>query len=140
MNKFLIAGAAITLIYLLTRKKGLQVDDLKKNSNAPAPNPSDSKKQSVESNVSTGKVNANFAGFPSVQVTVDDIRVLKKPIHIRPQNAIPDRYDRGVGAEVNATGKGHFNLAGLHTENVQKACQCADKKHGEYKMDIPILP
>lgn len=137
MNKLLIAGVAVGVLYLLTRKKPLQVEDLKKTS--PAPSPSDTKKQSVQSPVESAKVSANFAGFPKVAIRTEDIRVVKRPIYIRPQNAIPNVYDRGVGQEVNATG-GHFNVSGACSENVQKACQCADKKHGEYKLDIPTLP
>jgi len=140
MNKLLIAGAAVAVIYLLTRKKGMTVDDIKNASSAPAPKPSDTKKQSVESNIQTGKVSANFAGFAKVQLRPEDIRVVKQPVYIRPTNSIPNVYDKGVGMEVNATGRGYFNVSGECSSNVQKACQCADKKHGEYKLDIPVLP
>lgn len=152
-KNLLFFGLALAGLYLYKRSKNKSITtaDLQKQPSLAAgtmPSPGDSVKSAVEKNTGTGTISANFVSMPRVEVQVKDIRVLKKPIYIRPVNQIPNVYDRGVGLDVNATGaNGHansneqkaFNVSGICSENVQKACQCADKGHGKYKLDIPSL-
>jgi hypothetical protein len=78
---------------------------------------------------------------------------IKRPIYIDPLNAIPNVYDRGVGARVvgmdrvvrepymNADGQQMYaTFGGRCSENIQRACRCVTGKTDKYKLDIPDLP
>lgn len=77
----------------------------------------------------------------------------KQPIYINPTNAIPNVYDRGVGAQVvgmnrlvrdsymNADGTQMYStFRGSCSEDLQRACRCVATKSERYKLDVPQLP
>lgn len=83
---------------------------------------------------STGK-----EGMLGSDGSLDTMINLKKPIYIRPQNSIPNVYDRGIGQFVNGCG-GYMNAQGFH-ENLATACNAKTvRKLGATKIDIPIIP
>ena len=78
---------------------------------------------------------------------------IKRPIYIDPLNAIPNVYDRGVGARVvgmdrlaresymNADGEQMYTtFGGRCSEDIQRACRCVVGKTEKFKLDIPDLP
>jgi len=78
---------------------------------------------------------------------------VKAPIYINPLNAIPNVYDRGVGAEVvgmsqvirepymNADGEQMYaSFGGLCSKDLQRACRCVVDKPEQYRLEIPKLP
>jgi hypothetical protein len=76
---------------------------------------------------STGK-----EGMLGSDGSLDTMINLKKPIYIRPQNSIPNVYDRGIGQFINATG---------FQENLATACNNKTvRKLGSTSIDIPIIP
>ena len=83
---------------------------------------------------STGK-----EGMLGSDGSLDTMINLKKPIYIRPQNSIPNVYDRGIGDFINCSG-GYMNAQGFH-ENLATACNpITVKKSGATSIDIPIIP
>jgi len=83
---------------------------------------------------STGK-----EGMLGSDGSLDTMINLKKPIYIRPQNSIPDVYDRGIGQFINCSG-GYKNATGFH-ENLATACNAKTVKNlGATKIDIPVIP
>jgi hypothetical protein len=69
---------------------------------------------------------------------------VKDPIRVKPQNLIPDIYDRGIGDDVNFQGSSgdegfYHNLSGKDTINISSACKCSPNTK-IYKTDIPKLP
>lgn len=78
---------------------------------------------------------------------------VKRPIYIDPLNAIPNVYDRGVGARVvgmdrlageqymNADGAEMYaSFGGSCSEDLQRACRCVVDKTERFKLEIPDLP
>lgn len=83
---------------------------------------------------STGK-----EGMLGSDGSLDTMINLKKPIYIRPQNSIPNVYDRGIGQFVNYSG-GYMNASGFH-ENLATACNAKTvRKSNATSIDIPIVP
>ena len=83
---------------------------------------------------STGK-----EGMLGSDGSLDTMINLKKPIYIRPQNSIPNVYDRGIGDFINNS-SGYMNASGFH-ENLATACNARTvKKLGATKIDIPVIP
>lgn len=73
-----------------------------------------------------------------VLLQVEDIKVpVKDPIYVSPVNLAPNIYDRGVGQPLMATSEAFYNMSGVCTEDIQKACNCQKDKSTEYKLDIP---
>ena len=71
--------------------------------------------------------------------SLDRMINLKKPIYIRPQNSIPNVYDRGIGDFINASGC-NMNATGF-VDDLSTACNPNTvKKLGAKKIDIPIIP
>jgi hypothetical protein len=83
---------------------------------------------------STGK-----EGMLGSDGSLDTMINLKKSIYIRPENSIPDVYDRGIGQFINGSG-GYMNASGFH-ENLATACNSRNIKNlGATKIDIPVIP
>ena len=69
---------------------------------------------------------------------VDEIKVpVKEPIYVSPVNLVPNIYDRGVGQPLMASGEAYYNMSGVCTEDIQKACKCQENKSKDYKLEIP---
>lgn len=83
---------------------------------------------------STGK-----EGMLGSDGTLDTMINLKKPIYIRPQNSIPDVYDRGIGQYVNCGG--YMNAIGFQ-DDLQYSCNpsVVKDKQTSAKTDLPKLP
>lgn len=76
---------------------------------------------------------------------VEEIKVpIKEPIRIAAANVIPNVYDRGINEPldfVSANGQGFYNMSGVCTENIQKACGCVTKENKDkYYFEVPQLP
>lgn len=76
-------------------------------------------------------------------ITTADIKVSPKtPLYVAPTNLIPDQYDRGIGLPVVAAngGQSYYNVSGICSEDMQKACKCGESQSKSAKLDIPSLP
>jgi len=124
-KKVLLYAGAVIVGYHLWKYYSKPKSVLVKGSDADTP-------EKVE--YSTGK-----EGMLGSDGSLDTMINLKKPIYIRPQNSIPDVYDRGIGQFINCSG-GYMNASGFH-ENLATACNARTvKKLGATKIDIPIIP
>lgn len=83
---------------------------------------------------STGK-----EGMLGSDGTLDTMINLKKPIYIRPQNSIPNVYDRGIGQYVNCGG--YMNATGFQ-DDLQHSCNANVVKNKQTSAitEIPKLP
>lgn len=114
-NKILWFGAGVVGTILLLRyynkKKDVKVADLK-NENPP-----------IIVGVPTPAPTPAPSGLTGNPITVDLLgNGIKPPIFVRPQNLIPNIYDRGVGLPM------YMNATGGAPVNIQQACRCAAKK------------
>ena len=124
-KKVLLYAGAVIVGYHLWKYYSKPKSVLVKGSDADTP-------EKVE--YSTGK-----EGMLGSDGSLDTMINLKKPIYIRPQNSIPNVYDRGIGQFVNYSG-GYMNASGFH-ENLATACNAKTvRKSGATNIDIPIVP
>lgn len=124
-KKILLYAGAVVVGYHLWKYYSKPKSVLVKGSDADTP-------EKVE--YSTGK-----EGMLGSDGTLDTMINLKKPIYLRPQNSIPNVYDRGIGQYVNCSG-GYMNAMGFH-ENLATACNAQTvKKMGNTSIDLPVIP
>ena len=124
-KKVLLYAGAVIVGYHLWKYYSKPKSVLVKGSDADTP-------EKVE--YSTGK-----EGMLGSDGSLDTMINLKKPIYIRPQNSIPDVYDRGIGQFINGSGD-YMNASGFH-ENLATACNRKTvKKLGANGIDIPVVP
>ena len=124
-KKILLYAGAVIVGYHLWKHYSKPKSVLVKGSDADTP-------EKVE--YSTGK-----EGMLGSDGTLDTMINLKKPIYLRPQNSIPNVYDRGIGQYVNCSG-GYMNAMGFH-ENLATACNAQNvKKMGATNIDLPVIP
>jgi hypothetical protein len=146
-----IGGVAILAYILFRNKKKVEVSDLQKEpSNVIPAVVKNLKNQVLVSDLSSNSQSRTGIGVPikvrRSRLILDQIKVpVKEPIIMNPINLIPNRYDRGVGQElaVSASGEvqGYYeNMAGVCTEQIQKACKCTSEKQERLPLNIPQLP
>ena len=64
---------------------------------------------------------------------------VKTPIYIKPQNSIPNVYDRGIGQDVNFSGG--FRYANGSPENLQTQCSMNKVKTSQATLtELPKIP
>lgn len=124
-KKILLYAGAVIVGYHLWKYYKKPTSVLVKGSDADTP-------EKVE--YSTGK-----EGMLGSDGTLDTMINLKKPIYIRPQNSIPNVYDRGIGQYVNCGG--YMNAAGF-ADDLQNSCNAnvVKNKQTSAKTDLPKLP
>ena len=124
-KKILLYAGAVIVGYHLWKYYSKPKSVLVKGSDADTP-------EKVE--YSTGK-----EGMLGSDGSLDTMINLKKPIYIRPQNSIPNVYDRGIGQFVNCNGN-YMNASGFH-ENLATACNARTvARNGKTSIELPIVP
>lgn len=149
MNKntlLTVAGLGL-LAYFLLRRKKVVAKEIGQSQNTP---PSTKIVEGLDKGTvarTTRSLRAEGVRVPKRKlIKVDDIVVPKKaPIYISPANLIPDVYDRGVGKPIDnvnfdSESNSFYNVSGVCSENMQRACKCASERTGKYQLDIPKLP
>jgi len=146
-----IGGVAILAYVLFRNKKKVEVSDLQKEPINVIPAVIRRKKDIVtlDDLSSNSQSRTGIGGLVKVRnsrLILDQTKdPVKQPIIINPINLIPNIYDRGVGKElaVSASGEiqGYYeNMAGICTEQLQKACKCTSEKQERLPLNIPQLP
>ena len=146
-----IGGVAILAYVLFRNKKKVEVSDLQKEPVNVIPAVIRRKKDIVtlDDLSSNSQSRTGIGGRIKVRnsrLILDQIKVpVKSPIIINPTNLIPNRYDRGVGQEINLAASGEIqgyyeNMSGVCTEQIQKACKCTSEKQERLPINIPQLP
>jgi hypothetical protein len=124
-KKILLYAGAVVVGYHLWKYYSKPKSVLVKGSDADTP-------EKVE--YSTGK-----EGMLGSDGTLDTMINLKKPIYIRPQNSIPNVYDRGIGQYVNCGG--YMNATGF-ADDLKYSCNAnvVKNKQTSALTDLPKLP
>ena len=135
-QKYIVYGGALYLIgYLVWKKYYYKAPSvLVSGSSDNMPN---------EVKYATGKeLGANGESFYNTATGHIDtlFRPMNKPIYVKPQNSIPNMYDRGIGQDVNCSG-GYKNATG---DMLQSNCKQINlgqlPKGANLPLDLPKIP